>query len=99
MAKLRLLPLDVHFNEASMATIVSFSDVCDIDGIRVIFDSNMGIHFDVILPTGETLRFKRVNLKLFYFDTNIDSSFITNLSKPKHSIIEYSNLQTVTDRK
>ena len=50
MAKLRLLPLNVHFNEASIATIISFSDVCDIHGIRVIFDLNIGIHFDVILP-------------------------------------------------
>ena len=67
MAKLKLLPLNVHFNETSMATIISFSDVCDIDGIKVFFDSNMGIYFDVILPTGETFRFKRVNSKLFSF--------------------------------
>ena len=36
MVKLNLLPLTVHFNEAYKVTIISFSDVCDINGIRVI---------------------------------------------------------------
>ena len=72
MAKLNLLPINVHFNETSMAAIISFLDVCDIDGIRVLFESNLGINFDVILPTGETFRFKRINSKLFYFDTAVD---------------------------
>ena len=29
MEKLKLLPLTVHFNESSMAKIISFLDVCD----------------------------------------------------------------------
>ena len=102
MAKLNLLPINVHFNEKSMAVIIYFLDVCDIAGIRVLFDSNLGINFDVILPTGETFRFNRINSKLFYFDTAVDSSFVTKLPAPtkdndksKHSLIGYSSLQTM----
>ena len=81
MAKLRLSPLNAHFNEASMATIISFLDLYDINGIRAIFGLNMGVHFDVILPTGETFRFKRANSIILNFDIEVDSYFITYLSK------------------
>ena len=37
-AKLKIFSLRVHFKKESMATILSFSDVCDIDDIKVIFD-------------------------------------------------------------
>ena len=81
MAKIRLSPLNAHFNEASMATIISFLDLYDINGIRAIFGLNMGVHFDVILPTGETFRFKRANSIILNFDIEVDSYFITYLSK------------------
>ena len=106
MAKLNLLPLDVHFNKTSTATIIPFSDICDIDSIRVLFNLNLGIHFDIILPTGKTFRSKRINSKLFYFGTAVDSSFVTKLPAPtkdnnksKHSVIGYSSLQNVNENK
>ena len=51
-ANLNVFPLKVHFKKKLMATIISFSDICDIDGIRFIFGSHIGIYFNVILQVG-----------------------------------------------
>ena len=87
-----------------MATIVSFLDVCDINGMRVIFASNLGVHFDAIFQNGKTYRFKRVNANSFYFNKAVDKPFIQNIpnvskNKSKHKISDYSHLQTVSGNK
>ena len=85
-----------------MATIISFSDNRNIDGVRMIFDSNMRIYFDVIFQTGKTYRFKHINAKLFYFDTAVNKPFIqTNVGnyKSKDENIDYLHLKTVNDNK
>ena len=78
MANLKILPLKVHFKEESIATIALFSNVCEIQGIKVIFDLDLGINFNVTLPTGLTYFFKYVNAKLFYFNTAVDLPFMNN---------------------
>ena len=62
---LKVFPLKVHFKKQTMAVIISLSDVFNIDGIRVIFYSHLGIHFDVILPSRPIYRFKQVITNLF----------------------------------
>ena len=70
-----------------MATIISFSEVCDMKCIKVVFNSEKRIHFDVTLPNGVTYRFKRVNSKLFYFDMEHDKTFNLNI-KSKTPVTE-----------
>ena len=71
-ANLNIIPLKVRFKKESMATIISFLEIYDIDGVRLIFYSNLGAHFDVIFQNGQTYCFMRVNAKLLYFDADMD---------------------------
>ena len=70
--------------------------------IKAVFNSEKGIHFDVTLPNGVAYRFKGVNSKLFYFDTENDKAFNVNSKainkniKPKTPVTEYSALQSVS---
>ena len=59
-AHLKVFLLKVYFKKWSMAMIISISDVCNIDGIRVIFDSHLDVHLDVILTIRQIYRLKRV---------------------------------------
>ena len=47
-------------------------------GYQWILNSDLGIHFDVIFPTGLTYCFKCANAKMFYFDTSVDVPFMDN---------------------
>ena len=73
MSKLKLLSLKVHSKKEYITTIDSFSNVYGITVIKVILDSDLAINFVVILPTGQIYCLKRVNAKLFYFETAVDT--------------------------
>ena len=42
MGRLILLPIDVHFKKNSMANILSFKSVAEIEGARIVMDTNLG---------------------------------------------------------
>ena len=101
---LKVFPLKMHFKKESMTKINSFSDISNIDGIRVIFHPHLGVHLDVILPSGQTYRFKQINERFFHFDIAVDSPFMYNVfnldnNKSKNIVTEYLSLQTVSDNK
>ena len=99
---LKVFPLKVHFKKELMAKIISFSDVCGNDDIRMIFNSHLRNHFDILLPSGQTCRNKQVNAKLFYFDIAVDSPLVYNVTnlgsnKSKSTVAKYPSLQTVNN--
>ena len=101
-AKLNIFPLKVHFKKELTATILFFPDVCNTDGLKVILDLKLGIHFDFIFQTGKTFLFKCFHTKLFYSNNAVDNtSSQTNVGsyKSKDEIIDYSHLQIGTDNK
>ena len=101
-ANLNCFLLKVYLKKELMATIISFLEVCDIYGVRLIFYSDLGVHFDVIFQNGKTYRFKRINAKLLYFNTDVDKPFIQNNAsnkKSKDKITGYSHLQTLSGNK
>ena len=68
-ADLKLLPLKVHFNELSMATIILLASVLDLKGYYATMDSREELAILVYKPNGQVLKFKQCNNGLYYFDT------------------------------
>ena len=56
---LKHLPMKVHFNKRSMATILSFKEVANILGVRIATDMKQEIEMTLSLGNGRTLKFKR----------------------------------------
>ena len=67
-ADLKLLPLKVHFNECSMATIISLASVLDLDGYFAKMDSRKELAIHIHTPNGKVLVFKQCKDGLYYFD-------------------------------
>jgi hypothetical protein len=104
-ADLNLLPLRVHFNEHSLANILSLSDVANLPGARVTMDTDIDraiiLHFN-----GKTLRFHECADGLYFFDTkSLDrqrnsKNLLTQYSTNKASFIQSvkSNKEFFTKR-
>ena len=96
-AELKLLPLRVHFNSDSMATIVSLATINDLDGYYTLMDSRKEKAILVYTPYGQVLKFKQCDEGLYYLDTNRADLHIFNHSS--NELAPYSLLQTVSSNK
>ena len=76
--KLKLLPLEVHYNVDSLATILSFKKVAGLPGVHVYYDNHVNDVFFLQLPNQFILKFKACEQGLYYLDTtnlNINDVF------------------------
>lgn len=71
-ANLNLLPISVHFNQDSIATILAFKDAVDLPWVHNSMDAGQGRAFVVKLSDGKVLKFKRSASGLFYYETDIN---------------------------
>ena len=95
-ATLKLLPVQVHFNSKSMATISSLAGVDNLPWHYCTMDTRISKGIQVHKPNGEILVFKSCADGLFYYDTaNPQDHSI----KAKPSVTDYSLLQTVNTNK
>lgn len=89
IATLKLLPLDVHFNEDSMATILSVKDVANLENVHITMDTRkeraIFVHHD-----DEVLKFEECADGLYYYDT-------AALKPLNVEVTNYSFLETVAD--
>ena len=61
IAKMNILPLTCHYNPQTIATILAFHEVVDLDGIEVKFDSEKDNAFYVIhTNSGRVMKFKKM---------------------------------------
>ena len=96
-ADLKLLPLKVHFNETSMATIISLASVLDLQGYYAKMDSREELAIHVYQPNGKCLKFKQCKDGLYYFDTSRADLHVFNYSN--HELHNYSFVQSVATNK
>ena len=68
-SNLKRLPMKVHFNKNSMATILSFKEVADIPGVRITTDTKQERAMTVYLGNVRTLKFKECESGLYFYDT------------------------------
>ena len=94
-AELKLLPIRVHFNEESMANILSLKDVASLPGVRIRMDTIQERAIFVELGD-EVWKFAECRDGLYYFDTAPNN---TKKDKSKDAITHYSNLATVNANK
>ena len=88
-ADLKLLPLKVHFNKLSMATIISLALVLELDGHYATIDSREELAILVYKLDEKMLKFKQCKDGLYYFDTaradlhvfNYSNDVLSNYSK------------------
>ena len=93
MGKMKLLPLELHYNEQSLATILSFKAIVSMPGVHVSYDNLVEDAFHVILPNQFVLKFQPCENGLYYID-----STKLNISQPiKHANINL--LSTVAQNK
>ena len=96
-AEMKLLPIKVHFNEMSMATIISLATILDLKGYYATMDSREELAILVYAPDGKMFKFLQCRDGLYYLDTARADLHIFNYSK--QALQDYSNysmLQTVS---
>ena len=96
---LKLLPMKVHFNKNSMATILSFTEVADIPGVRITTDTKQERAMTVSLGNGRTLKFKECESGLYFYDTEKETNKVEEINNINGDVIDYSYLQTVQENK
>ena len=93
VADCKLLPLNVQFNKASMANVLSFKQVSEIPAAKVTTHTSKEEAFTICLKNGIEMKFK-CNEGLYYYDT--DSN---NHSKSKVNNYGVNLLITVANNK
>ena len=92
-AKMMLFPLKVHFNSESMAKILAFSDVANMDGVYITMDTrkerSMIVHFE---HENRTVRFNECAEGLYYHD-------MSDINDTNFAVNKYSCLQCVKENK
>ena len=90
--------MTVHFNQNSMATILSFKEVVDIPGVRIATDTNQERAMTDIPQNGKFFRFKECKYRLYYYDTKKeDDEAEENNTIDNNTIIDYSCIQNVKE--
>ena len=93
---LKMFPLEVHFNENSMANIISLFDLINVPGVIITMDTRKDSGFNVTF--GDKLyQFTPFENGLYYFDTRTGPRSVCD--KTKSDVSTYSLLQTVNDNK
>ena len=90
-----MFPLEVHFKANSMANILSFKSVANIEGATITLDTSSGTSFYVTLIDGTVYGFKQFHNGLYFVDTNT----CARSDKSKESVTDYLMLQNVDDNK
>jgi hypothetical protein len=89
-SKMKLFPIDVHFNDDSMANILSLKDVAELEGVRITMDTSeeraISVHFQ-----GSIYKFSEHQEGLYYMDMDE--------LKSKDEISPYCFLESVQDNK
>mmetsp|Transcript_14843 Transcript_14843/g.21238 ORF Transcript_14843/g.21238 Transcript_14843/m.21238 type:complete len:412 (+) Transcript_14843:616-1851(+) len=81
--------IDLHYNPASLANILSYEALADIDGIRIVSDSGKERAFKVFY-NGFCYKFKPCSDRLYYYDlANPDS---TPVKAPVQGAVESDSL-------
>ena len=70
MAELKVLPLKVHYDEDSLATVLSVKDVANIENVKIIMDTSKERAISVIIKGDRIIKFLQCNSGLYYFDTD-----------------------------
>ena len=89
-SKMKLFPIEVHFNSESMANILSLKDVAEMKGARVTMDTLKGreivVHF---------------NEQAYHFAEHAEGLYYLDMEKIKSnvSVSPYCFLESVTDNK
>ena len=69
-AKLKILPMLVHFNEKSMATILSMKDVANLPGVRIHMESEVEKEINVFYKV-RLVKLKECEYGLYFLTRNI----------------------------
>ena len=85
---MNLLPILVHFEEDSLATVLSLKEVDNIKGVYVTMDTSVEKSILVHLGDGKVLKFLEWDLGIYFYDTRNNNN---------KSVVSYSAVQTVTE--
>ena len=95
--KMKMLPLELHYNQNLIATILSFKIVANLPGVRVVYDSDKEDVIHVILPNKFVLSFKPCKDGLYYLDSTkinitqpLNNPRFTLLSTVAHNKVYFS---------
>ena len=83
---MKLLPIPVHFEEDSLARVLSLKDVSNIKGVYVTMDTRAEKSILVHLSDKKVLNFLECDSGLYFYDTRNNNN---------KSVVSYSAVQTV----
>ena len=78
------LPMEVHYNEGSIANVLSLKDITNIPGVHVTMDTLKEKAMLVHLLEGKKKKFRECDEGLYFYDTS------SNNNKNKYKVNKYS---------
>ena len=98
-SKLQMFPLDVFYNEDSLANIIALFDLIRVPDIVVTMDNREDYGFHVTYK-GKGYQFNPFHSGLYYYDTRVAPQDVVTINPNTKSMLSpYSFLQTVNDNK
>ena len=69
LADLKLLPVKVHFDEFSLATVLAVKDLTKIEGVVLYMDTSKDKSISVKIGKSKVIKFIECESGLYYYDT------------------------------
>ena len=89
----RMLPLQLYYNPATIATIFAFHEIADLPGVSIKFDSDRENAFFIIFrDSGRVVKFKKCGLGLYYYDDDNKVEHEYNINDKKFSYMFISQV-------
>ena len=96
---LYILPVKVHFDGSSLATVLSMKDVTNLRDVVVIMDSSKEKAILVIVKGQKTFKFLECGSGLYYIDTEHLDKHVEKFKNNNNVLNHYSALPTLSENK
>ena len=94
--KLKLLSLNVNFDQDSLATVIYYHEIVSLPNLYIVVDTSVEDMFNIVIKDdNKTLIFHPYSGGLYYYYTSNEARHVLELTHSKSTISSYSIVQIV----
>ena len=93
---MKLFPLNVYFDQDSLATVISYNEVTKLAGVRIFVDTDAENTINVIMKESNYVyKFRPCGAGLYYLDMDVIGDTFFELTDSSDDVEPYTFLQSV----
>ena len=99
-AQLKLFPMEVYFDQESLATVISYHEVTKLPGVRIMVDTDVEDTVNVIFQESNCIyKFRPCGAGLYFLDVENMENHYYQLTDNNEEVEGYSFVQSVASNK